>query len=393
MGLKYVSDYHQPESRVYGAYLRSFGYIMTEDIDRALGYATSAAVAMAAAVSPEISGVEPGNEEALQAAQANQAAWLEWKSDQAEKYYAWRNSLALFGALECHIETNLLHYLRPIWIAEDPALRLKRHARELGIGEVELRQFVKQPLLGFHLNCCIYPCEPPAYENMVPMMTHRATHLRNQIGTVLRSRAVNRFERDAQLVLDQAIAAATQQVTTCQDKDKQLTIEALPKVLNEAGKKITALRREVTKESGWKRYLSNHDQVLMAQIENRAAALEQTHTQAEGAIDNGLIKHIENAHTTVGERLRELNESRDFKPVMVVLPDGGYYCEPVLGQCSAAELLRQRTIEADTTTKEALARKETMEADRRKARLDAGQLDPEPSSPTLVVKLQSSDSE
>jgi hypothetical protein len=388
VGLKMVADYHVPWSLGrFGRFERSNMYIMTEEIDRAIGYAKAAALAMAAAVSPEISGVEGEGEEAVQAAQANQAAWLEWKADQAEKYAVWRNARALFEGLKCHIETHLLHYMRPIWTAEDPAIRIKRHARELGFGEAELAQFVKQPLLGFHLNCCVYPCEPPAFENVVPMMARMSKDLRHQISDVLRRRAIRRFENEAQRLLAVTVDSAVHRITTCENEGKPLTVDVLPKVLAEASEQITALSDEVTRGDGWKRYLSNQDQALMASMESRARELERAQEDAREAIQNGLISEIAQTHATADERIRDLNENRDFKSIMVVLPDGGYHCEPVVGHCSAAEKLHERQLDAETRSSEA-------SADRLRKRVDdlpADQLEAESSPPVIEVHLRNDD--
>jgi hypothetical protein len=83
-----------------------------------------------------------------------------------------------------------------------------------------------------------------------------------------------------------------------------------------------------------------------------------------------------------------VNHERDFKPIMVTLPDCGYYCEPVLGQCSAAEELRSREINADTGQAEAEARQAMSEAERRERRLAEGNLEADPATPTVRVVVE-----
>lgn len=387
VGLKLVADYHAPwYVGRYGRYDRYQCYPMTELVDRAIGYGKAAALAMSAAAPPEITSGEGEGEEAdavAQAAKANQAAWLEWKAEQADRYRALRDARAKFDALACHLEHNLLHYMRPIWVAEDPALRLKRHARELGLGETELKQFVRQPLLGFHVNCCIYPCEPPAFEAMVPMMSHAARDLRQHIEMGLRARAIKRFEHDAQKVLSESVDRAVHQLTSCATKDAPLTIAALPQVLDEASERIKTLHKDVEQGDGWQRYVSRAETVAKVQAETRITVLEATTKEAESALGEGRLAEIEQARVSAGDLARELNARRDFKSIMVALPDGGYHCEPVVGTCSAAEELRQRRLDAESRVAEA-------EADRLRKRVEelpASELSSGGGLPTINVRV------
>jgi hypothetical protein len=385
IGLKLVSDHHVPwYVGRFGRFDRYQCYPITEEIDRAIGYGKAAALAMAAAAPPELtaSDGDDGDAEA-EAAKANQAAWLEWKSRQAEKYRALRESRALFEALRCHIEHNLLHYMRPIWLAEDPAVRLKRHARELGLGELELKQFVRQPLLGFHLNCCVYPCEPPAYENMVPMMLRQSKELHHFVDKELRGRARRRFDRDAQRVLIDALERAVHQSVACAEKERALTVTELPTVLKEAGKHVESLRKEMDDGEGWTTYLTPAEEAGMAPAKARAAELEATARDAQQAIDEGRVRDFEHTVVSAGELARDLAVKQDFLPIMIALPEGGYHCEPVVGRCPAAEDLRARGLEAETRLAEA-------EADRLRKRVDdlpADKLAAGPEFPTINVRV------
>ncbi|WP_028322865.1 hypothetical protein [Desulfatiglans anilini] len=318
---------------------------------------------------------------------------------------------ALFDALKCHIEANLLHYLRPIWLAEDPAVRLRRLADELGFDIAELEQQIVEPMIGFHLNCCVYRMrlgreleaelrkrlqskdlsgtmpQPQALQAYLSSSRRRAGECLSRVKTYLRDTAQHRFERNAQTLLDKAVAEAKAHVLTCKRPRKPLSPERVPEVLSLAERIAAEGVKRFEADDGWLAYLTERERAVRSRMKREAETWVAAVETSQSALD-------ENRHSAVfSTQLEALIDApgQDLKTVMVVLPDGGYHCEPVVGLCSGADPLHARRLEADLMLREAEARQAQLEVDRRERRLESGDLAPEPATPVLTVHMPKPD--
>lgn len=310
----------------------------------------------------------------------------------AEDYQLETETQALFESLKCHLEQNLLHYLRPIWLAEDPAIRMRRHARELELDLSGFLDLVKQPLIGFHLNCCIYPFEPVDAKKLVPIMLNNATRARSIIQNDLKRSALTRFEKATPQLLQQVTSDASQQVAVCENKQQIVETENLPRVLELTGERLAALRQEVAKGDGWKKYLTSAENKLDDSLESCAYAWDKAAKALRQVSDDGRFTAIAEAQMTA-DNPPEFITTEDFKPMVISLPDGGYHCEPVVGHCSAAEELRLQKLQADLQTEIAVAKQRQAEADRQRKRVDelaANELN-DPVTPSINVQLSRED--
>ena len=143
---------------------------------------------------------------------------------------------SIFDGLKCHIEENLLQYMRPIWLAEDPGIRRALLSqRLLGSGMSLLDSLIDEPLVGFHLNCSVFPVKMDAEleaklrealrSGTVPNeLSSKAVHTFiaqvNTHGANLKKRvqehygqlANARFEADARHILNSVMAESLQRV-------------------------------------------------------------------------------------------------------------------------------------------------------------------------------------
>ena len=409
--MKLITDWYKPYAVPTG---RCF-YRVSAEAEAALGYAYSVLVQATGEFPPELSLPEDATDESKKAARE---AWLEWKRDREETIEQFVADQMAFEALRCHIEGNILHYMRPIWLAEDPGQRIARLSRELlcGTGDEPLvARLIEQPLLGFHLNCSLFPVrlgteledalrdairarttltklpDPEGPSTFVEMLSVSAKKLKTQVGDHFAKIADQRFQADGKGILDRSIRDSVRHVLTCKDHHNTndftsaLTPEILPEVISAASTRIKATIKALKEKPSL--CLSLDENRFRINADEHLEHLSTVQANKEATIDS--LGHVLDAGNVADRVIGD----QDFKPIMVTLPDGGYFCEPVLGHCSAAETFRQRTLEAETTSQEAFAKQEQVEADRRQGRLDAGQLDPEPSPPTLVVKLQNTDSD
>lgn len=404
--MKLVADWYKP----YQSGRTRCLYRVSAEVEAALGFAYSVLVQGTGEFPPELSLPEDATDESKKAARE---AWLEWKRERQAVIDQLVADQMAFEALRCHISDYILHYMRPIWLSEDPGQRFARLSRELlgGIGDAPLiARLIEQPLLGFHLNCSVFPIRlgreleralrdalekgaalprlpnPEGAETFVHMLSIQAKGLRSRVTDHFARIADQRFQREGRRILDTAIRDAVRNVLTCKrpqepdDAGPSLTPAMLPEVITIAQERIHAILKTASK--GPLLYLTDEENVLRGKAEDHLDGLAEMTIDAEATAEN--LDQLLATATLAGRVTRE----RDFKPIMVTLPDGGYYCEPVLGQCSAAEDLRGRAIEAETASSEAFTRQAVSEAERRERRLAEGNLEGEEPVPTVRVVLE-----
>lgn len=413
-GLKLVSDWYQP-NLVQDPVSYWFNYCpMSKLAESALGFAASVIITASGGALANASSAEEGAEESpvqpLAATSPEQTQALEERlADQA-----------LFDGLKCHIEENLLYYMRPIWIAEDAGQRHARLAHQLLGGTAEeamLATLIEDRLLGFHLNCSVFPVRmgpeleaaleeavrsdelpggwpaPQGPLNLISLMRKTGSTKKSAVRKHFEQLARNRFQASARELLDQTMKQALSYVENCGASDMQkagksrepapLTPQQLPEVISDAEQRIQEALAAAKKRP--ESNLTKEEQETKVQVEQWLEHLSSVALKDEVAVR--ITNDVANA-SRVG---RQVEENQDLKPIVVSLPDGGYHCEPVVGRCSAAEPLREREIEADLILREAESEQAKLETERRSKRLEAGKLAPESSLPVFRLKLEKAD--
>ncbi|MBE9573855.1 MAG: hypothetical protein IMF20_01845 [Proteobacteria bacterium] len=390
VSMKLVVDRHKPwrvgsETRCYS---------ITRELESAVGYAYAAIVQALG----DISKLESDSTEEEPGAARN-SHW-ELRQEHKLKLEELVQNLATFQSLACHIEENLLHYMRPIWLSEDPAQRWARIARELFAGTEEERilgMLIQEPLLGFHLNCSVYPVrmgpeleealrealksetwsgsgEMPDAEGPTEF-SHAgilaAKELQSGVKVYFESLAKERFKKAGRKILDESVQKAVSHILTCKETSSENVLEEMPstefkpEMIQEILKRAETEACKVTPLN----YLSKEEVQLRTEIEDPLS------DWATMKLDKKMLDSNLQVVWVAGRRIDNIVKQRDLKPIMVSLPDGGYHCEPVVGRCSAADDFRTREIEAETAVLEAKAKQEQLEAERRERCLAAGNLD------------------
>ncbi len=366
-------------------------YSMTPEMDGALALATGAMVYE----TQELPAIPEGEDET--AKEAAKEAWLAWKSEKEQLLQTQRENQASFDGLKCHIENNLLYYMRYIWLSEDPGVRRRYLSQRLGDSEMTvLDSLIEEPLLGFHLNCSVFAVKLTLQEEEKLLEAFRSgqtpqgfslkstndfadqikiygSELKEIVGNHFQQLVDRRFQADGSRILNQVVAEGVQHVLTCEKPGNTLTPELLPQVLTQASNRLQEAIDPNQKESN---YLNEDEKQRKAAMEQQADALASTEVIADE--QNAVIGEF----VSVGQWASEnATLPSNLKSIMVSLPDGGYHCEPVVGNCSGAEDLRRRELEAEIALRE-------LEVERRKKRLEADSLEPEPPMPTLNIKME-----
>jgi hypothetical protein len=383
---------------------RSFFYPVTPELETAIGFACAVLTTntggarfgpgpyptpgMTGGMYPETEEVEPLPEQTPRS--------LVDESQEREAQEARAAAKAPFDALKCHIEENILYYMRYIWLAEDPGVRRRYLSQRLGdSGMKVLDSLIEEPLLGFHLNCSVFAVkltlqeeeqlldafssgQAPANftlkstQEFASQVRTYGNELKEIVGNHYQQLVDRRFQADGSRILNQIIAQAVQHVLTCEKPGNTLTPELLPQVLVQADTRLKTAIDLTQRESN---YLNEDEKQQKAAMLMQADALAGTKVIAEE--QNAVIKQL----VSVGQWAVEHATPREnINPMMVSLPDGGYHCEPVVGNCSGVEELRKRELEAEVALRE-------LEVERRKKRLEANNLEPEPPMPTLNIKM------
>lgn len=374
-------------------------YQITPEMDGALALATGAVIYE----TQEIPQMPAGGDETAQ--QAAQEAWLAWKSEKQQALQTRHENQALFDGLKCHIEENLLHYMRSIWLVEDPGVRRSYLSNRLtsSIGN-EFDSLIEEPLLGFHLNCSVFAVKLTAdeEEELFRVFHHtdqtldglslQALHtfvgrvntlgqdLKNRVGEHFNRVADRRFRADARRILNNAVSDGVKYVLTCEKPDQLLTPGLLTDVMTHANRKVSEALTRVHQDQAWENYYLNESE-KRGKADTEACADILGSLTVDTSAEDTILEEL----TGVGRWVVTATETNpEFKTIMVSLPDGGYHCEPVVGDCSGAEKLRERELEAEVRLRE-------LEVDRRKQRLESGNLEPEPPVPTLNVTVIKAD--
>jgi len=411
--MKLVSDWYLPF--VQGS--TTFFYRLSADAEAALGNAYAVLVQATGEFPPELQMPEGATEETQTAARE---AWLAWRRDRDAMLAQTVADTSAYETLRCHLEEHLLHYMRAIWLREDPGQRLARLSRELlaGVGEAPLvAHLVEQPLLGFHLNCSVFPVrlgsqlddalraavsghaiggDMPGAEGPEMFATSLVTHAgeeRSRISKRFRALAERRLREDGQRMLDAAVREAVLEAVTCKPSHApgdapgkegtptrlSLDPDVLPDVLSMARERVV-VRLAAAREQG--AYLSDAEAQAQRDVDGRLAQLGATQVDPAASAEN--VQQVVDG----GRHAERVRREADYKPIIVTLPDGGYYCEPVLGSCAAVDELRGRALEARVAQAEATARDAHAQADRHERRIAAGNLEADPPAPTIHVTTE-----
>jgi hypothetical protein len=378
----------------------SMYYELTPGMEGALALATAAVVYE----TQEIPQIPEGDEAAQQAAKE---AWLTWKSKKEEALRNLRENQAAFDGLKCHIEQNLLHYMRSLWLAEDPSKRRAILSQRLFKSGMNLLDpLIDEPLLGFHLNCSVFPVKMDAeleaklraalstseeatsrtiskdmkansLRQFVEAMQAHGKQLKGRINDHFSRLANSRFQADAMQILNDSVSEGVRHVLTCKNQGEKLTPDLLPEVMTFADGRVSTILNRFQDKEDWDLYLKPAERKQKNLLEDYAKGLEATkvNTEDESTTLRNLVGVLRAGTTVTAER--------DFKPIIVTLPDGGYHCEPIVGHCSAAEPLRQRELEAEVAQRE-------IEVERRRQRIEAGNLEADPNTPTFNINLDES---
>jgi len=293
-----------------------------------------------------------------------------------------RRAKASFARLRCHIEENLLYYMRALWRSEDPAQRFARMA-SLSLGQKPLWSLIENRVLGFHLNATLFPirlgpdlgsklpvpdnAKPPIAEGIVryveaaPEAAKRLQARFEDRVTVLRS---VRSERVAPSAIQQAVRRARLMVQV--DDWRAAPPGTAVRSLNASSILATAAKEA--------------DRIVAQIAFSRPEldALDQIRGTILGALDTSVHEDIATKHVRFLSAVIAWAQKQAPVESVVSLPTGGVRVESMPGHCSACSDLVGREHEARVGTAEAERDIRVAEADRRRRRLEAGELDADP---------------
>ncbi|MCC6994743.1 MAG: hypothetical protein IT370_09055 [Deltaproteobacteria bacterium] len=295
---------------------------------------------------------------------------------------------AAFARLVCHLEDNLLHYMRAIWRAEDPARRWTRFGSQTLGGEA-FWELVENRLLGFHLNASVFPvrlgAELEARLNQLVAVDELAAlpEVPAPAGLATYKGGIQAWAKRSRGKLAAGIATHIEaQIPAAQELVSRAVERALA---NHAGGEPFAMAKDVlAKAQGQLEHLrpklTAGQQATASAVEAALGAAERT-TIAEPALRAHLSELVFAARAL----------SSGLAPVedlYVTLPSGGAHVEPLRGQCSGCGPLEEREAEAQAGLLESRRRAADADADRRRRRVDSGDLAPEPDAAPLRVEIE-----
>ncbi len=301
-----------------------------------------------------------------------------------------RRALANFARLRCHIEDNLLHYMRAIWLAEDPAKRHARFAAATIAGQA-FWDLAENQLLGFHLNASIFPVrlgaeledaladlikvdelmsipDLPAPAGVAGVLSTLPSEVKRWKTAVhLAGASVQRDRGASPRLLEQAMERASLKARAAmldhadgperEFKEAETTLKLAPGELEH-------LRRVGS--------LTPSEAALVAHADKVARTYEHPHVAADA-----LQAHLKGL-VTIGRWIKTAPSVEDF---IASLPTAGVRVEAMVGHCSGCSDTAEREIEARTKTLE-------LEVERQQKRLDANALTLDPPAPVgLNVNL------
>ena len=295
---------------------------------------------------------------------------------------------AAFARLVCHLEDNLLHYMRAIWRAEDPARRWTRFGSQTLGGEA-FWELVENRLLGFHLNASVFPvrlgAELEARLNQLVAVDELAAlpDVPAPAGLATYKGGIQAWAKRSRSKLTAGLATHIEaQIPAAQELLSRAVERALA---NHAGGEPFAVAKDVlAKAQGQLEHLrpklTAGQQASASAVDAALGAAERT-TIAEPALRAHLSELVFAARAL----------SRGLAPVedlYVTLPSGGAHVEPLRGQCSGCGPLEEREAEAQAGLIESRRRAADADADRRRRRVDSGDLAPEPDAAALRVEIE-----
>ncbi len=307
-----------------------------------------------------------------------------------------RRARAAFARLKGHIEENLLHYMRAIWQAEDPAQRFARLA-SFSLGHKPLWSLIENRVLGFHLNATLFPIRlGPELRGQLPLPNDATPPLAEGItgyaakapeaAKLMQSRLEDRVavlretrtERVAASALQQAVRRARLmvQVDEWRSPDEGATRRSIgPSSI------LATAAKEAERISATLAFTSLESKVL-----------EQIQGTIVGALDVRVDRGVASQHVRLLSAVVAWAQKQAPIETIVSLPTGGVRVESLPGKCSACSEIAHREHEARIGTAEAERDVRVADAERRRRRLEAGELaaDPAASIP-LTVEIKKSE--
>ncbi|MCC6994756.1 MAG: hypothetical protein IT370_09120 [Deltaproteobacteria bacterium] len=325
---------------------------------------------------------------------ANAEQDLSFKGDGGAAIDELRRVRSAFERLRCHLEDNLLHYMRAIWVAEDPAARFARFARQTIAGQA-FWSLADNQLVGFHLNASVFPVrlgrdlEEKITDLLVADELMAVPELPTPVGIAqyvadsglaapaLRAGLTSRVEslsreraRQATSEILQEVIERAQEIRDERGHSDEDGFDGAEAVLKRAPAELERLRREGLLRAE-ERTLANHLETALLSMEKAkpSAAVVQDHLR-------GLV--------TAGRALTRVPVTEDL---IVTLPGNGVQIVPLAGNCSGCSETLARDVEARVGALEAERRIRDAEADRHRQRIAHGDLSADPAAalPVSVV--------
>ncbi|MBN2193997.1 MAG: hypothetical protein JW751_14375 [Polyangiaceae bacterium] len=394
-------------------------YPMSSAAEGALGFAHSVVVQTIGEF-PDLSAEAPVSDDTTAATPSENAvrqAWLEGKEKQQALLDAIVTDEAAFRAFSCHVSENILHYMRPIWLAEDPGQRRGRLAAALLHGSPDgtiLAGLIEEPLLGFHLNCSVFAIRlgtrleaalrerllsstwsseplpvPDGLQVLAARLRETSGEMRKAVEHQFGEIAQERTCANARQILFDCVDEAVEHHLSCHSKRRLGTRGSPPRRLH-IGDLPGIMRHATTQLDEMVESHSAHFELALSETEIalRARLLERLDTSSGATVEGPTVDRTMRAVWESGRLAEAIARGGDLKPIMITLPDGGYHCEPVLGHCSAVDKTRGRSLEAEVAKAEAGASLADLEAQRRRRLLETGVLTPEPLVPSIRVTVE-----
>ncbi len=303
-----------------------------------------------------------------------------------------------FERLRCHLEENLLYYMRAIWVAEDPAQRYARFASRTIAGTAFWNLAENRPL-GFHLNGTVFPVRlgaeleaqlvewmassddapppwttPSGLTDVVVALPPVITRARAELAEAVKHLSAPRLAKGLKTLVRRSLGRA--QILVAADR-----------ITKPAGKKVSGLDRmtDVLR-------LAHEDLAKFDRTAVLAPAEEAVRSHVDRVLDRasrvGINQPAVTAHiqavALTGRWAVGLPATED---VLVSLPSTGMIVEAIVSPCSACSPITTREIEARVGRAEAERRSADAEATRREKKLEVGDLSPNPPASALAVNV------
>jgi hypothetical protein len=355
-------------------------------LDRAVGQATSLLASQGVGPRPSVTESE-----------TLAAAAVEERNEQREQEAERRRDEADFERLQCHLEHNLLYYLRGIWSAEDPAQRYARLAGTVIAGRA-LWDLVENRPLGFHLNGTIFPVQlgapleqklaglidgaPPDDVFLLPDGLVRYAEVVPAVVTDVRTdlaRAVGTLDQERRTVATpQLFQRSIQRAQTLVLAERILGKKGAPDRRIEEGARLLQLAHEDLAKAAKLPLLSPEEEQVRLHVDGRLGQLQAV------VPDRSVVSTHLGAMVELGQWSRAVEKLEDF---IASLPTGSVYVEATVGHCTACGAEATRALEARVGLAEAQRRAADAEATRRERKLEGNDLSPNPPDSALALSI------